>query len=595
MRLTCNDELNVAAQNQWQLEVMMGKNVFELGLVGAGAISAGAYTGGVIDFMTYALDCWYAAKEVDPDSCPPHEVKISVFSGASAGGMTAALAVGYLGSDQPSITNPADAEAKQGQNKLFDSWVRRIDISSLLQSQDLPQKTSKVISLLDASVLPGIAQDGLNVKPRSQRRLYIAEEFNVLLTVTNLRGVPYEIKFVSNDPSGYQMSLHADYVRFQITDSAHPCPADRYCMTWSSLGVPNQIKDILQQAALASGAFPLGLAPRMLNHVIPGNGNMDWYSARKWPIPTPESQHPHQCFTLESIPVNWGLLAPFYQYNFMCVDGGVINNEPFELAHQVMSGMAVSNNREGSSADKAVILIDPFPTQATFNYQEEDCRDDAQDVDLLHVATALLTALKNQARFKPDELVLAADGNVYSRFMIAPSRDGAAYPIACGSLEGFGGFLKQDFRAHDYFLGRRNAQKFLRDHLVLPENNALFDDWPEAMKVTYCVKGVDGQPKKTDDGQRLLPIIPLVGAASQPCYQAPWPAYSARELDQLGKQIGSRVAVVLDHLIDQYFGSSHWLFRWFARWGIGSKKKEIVASVLNIVSKDLIKMQLLRE
>lgn len=57
---------------------------FEIGLVGAGAISAGAYTGGVIDFMVQALDEWYKAK-TNGQPVPPHDVRLSVFSGASAG------------------------------------------------------------------------------------------------------------------------------------------------------------------------------------------------------------------------------------------------------------------------------------------------------------------------------------------------------------------------------------------------------------------------------------------------------------------------------------------------------------------------------
>src|SRR5690349_1151112 len=78
---------------------------FEIGLVMAGAISAGAYTAGVIDFLIEALDEWEAAKRHarenpdDPKSreCPMHEVKIKVMAGASAGGMTAAIAAGMLG------------------------------------------------------------------------------------------------------------------------------------------------------------------------------------------------------------------------------------------------------------------------------------------------------------------------------------------------------------------------------------------------------------------------------------------------------------------------------------------------------------------
>ena len=61
----------------------------------------------------------------------------------------------------------------------------------------------------------------------------------------------------------------------------------------------------------------------------------------------------------------------------------------------------------------------------------------------------------------------AADDKVFSRFMIAPKRNGnhseaaEKYPIACGVMGGFGGFLHESFRRHDYLLGRRNAQAFL--------------------------------------------------------------------------------------------------------------------------------------
>ena len=35
---------------------------FKIAINMAGAISAGAYTAGVVDFMTEALDAWYRAK-----------------------------------------------------------------------------------------------------------------------------------------------------------------------------------------------------------------------------------------------------------------------------------------------------------------------------------------------------------------------------------------------------------------------------------------------------------------------------------------------------------------------------------------------------
>ena len=65
----------------------------ELGLVMAGAVSAGAYTAGVVDFLVQALDCWEEARARD-DLAPPHRLRLRALSGASAGAMTAGILAG---------------------------------------------------------------------------------------------------------------------------------------------------------------------------------------------------------------------------------------------------------------------------------------------------------------------------------------------------------------------------------------------------------------------------------------------------------------------------------------------------------------------
>ena len=74
------------------------KKVFQLGLTMAGAVSAGAYSAGVLDFLIEALDQWHKAKAgelpgVEAAQVPRHDVLLSVISGASAGGVTGALAM----------------------------------------------------------------------------------------------------------------------------------------------------------------------------------------------------------------------------------------------------------------------------------------------------------------------------------------------------------------------------------------------------------------------------------------------------------------------------------------------------------------------
>jgi hypothetical protein len=77
----------------------------------------------------------------------------------------------------------------------------------------------------------------------------------------------------------------------------------------------------------------------------------------------------------------------------------------------------------------------------------------------------MFNALKNQARFKPEELELAQRVDCYSRFLIGPTRtlpDGspAAQPIACGVLGGFSGFWRA--RSGARFRSRSpHCQRFL--------------------------------------------------------------------------------------------------------------------------------------
>ncbi len=571
----------------------MSNKVFELGLVGAGAISAGAYTAGVVDFLIQALDVWYDSK-ARGDNVPNHEVRLSVFSGASAGAITAALGAAYIGSDQKPVTVEVDEHSPLGQqNKLFDVWVNRIDIKYLLEQKDL-QVGDKVISLLDSTILKDIANQGLDVTPRASRRPYIPENFELLMTVTNLRGIPYKFEVIGYQVTDYDMTQHADYVHFRLNDSGANTEPDRLVMKWAEFGTLSNVKEKLKLAALASGAFPVGLAPRALSQYIgPQPGKVDYYSVRQWPIPMFDDTNTYPILSMQPIPASWNQPNSF-NYEFQCVDGGVMNNEPLELARRILAGDAERNKRSGKLADKAVLLIDPFPNFAPFELKY------APADDLFNLVVKLFDALKNQARFKPDELELAINPDVYSRFMIAPKRDGVngdLYPIACGLLGGFGGFLSRKFRAHDFYLGRRNTQKFLRDRLVLPENNPLFEDWTPAMKQQYCVKNPDGQPSLKDNLRQLpvIPLLPSVDTETAPCLKPIWPVYFYDELNVLTEQLEGRISIVFDRIVAQYFKSNNPIVRFIAKIIIGRKKNDVLDYVRQVIKDDLLERQLLEE
>lgn len=471
---------------------------FDLALTMAGAVSAGAYSAGVIDFLVEALDAWEAGKQAGDAMAPRHEVSLRAVSGASAGAITAAVLAACLKYDFPHrrLDGPA------GANPLYDSWVDRIDIQDLLQTRDLVDGATPV-SLLDSSRLLEIARlaidygDGVPEKSRP----YLADPLRFIFTLTNLRGVPYEYR-LEGSAYGQPMMMHGDVLRFALQGldgfPAAPPRGDEYPFAF-----PGQAAkwggewQRLALASLASGAFPVGLAPREMVR-----RTADYASL---PVVVPGG--PGEAARVVRIHPAWSPVVnpdPGPEYRFVNVDGGAIDNEPLDHARIELAGgdPLARNERNGLKADRAVVMIDPFvgPEQAG--------PSEAAAMGPLAGVLATFNALKNQARFRPQDIALALEDTVYSRYLIAPVRRDKASAnsgssIACGSLGGFGGFLDVQFRRHDYFLGRRNCQQFLARHLTLPKDNGLFRAWSEAQRRQYAVPNLDSPEAE-------LPIVPLM-------------------------------------------------------------------------------------
>src|SRR5262249_36211631 len=103
------------------------------------------------------------------------------------------------------------------------------------------------------------------------------------------------------------------------------------------------------------------------------------------------------------------------------------------------------------------------------------------------------------------------------------------FPIACGLLGGFGGFLDERFRSHDFQLGRRNCQQFLRNSFLVPSDNVII-----------------GRRGMTDS----LPVIPLVGSAADPIPLPLWPQMSQRDFDRLCNRMRERLDRVIPALVN---------------------------------------------
>jgi hypothetical protein len=547
---------------------MSGAPSFEIGLVMAGAISAGAYSAGVVDFLIEALDAYEAAKSQSGWDGPTHNVKLPVIAGASAGGMTAALAALHLFRDiehARSNTNPPASE----NNRLYSSWVTDISIERLLETSDMvtPRgSTPGVRSALCCTVLEDIVARAFALSATPRQRAWVGRDNDknlaVILTISNLRGVPYSFKIFGNRKvDRYGMLNHGDYLEFKIGLSQGD---GTDVLNVRNSSDPNW--DLFRKGALATGAFPIGLLPRSLKRPV-GDYFGGLRVGRQQVDGSFKAMIPHLH------------LEPQAMYEFISVDGGLLDNEPLELARRYLSGGPhLRNSRNGNEARRALILVDPFP-----NFQELPA--EGSDDRMMSVVPSLLSTLIDQARFKPEELALAGDDRVFSRFMIAPTG-----PIACGSLGGFGGFLHQSFRRHDYLLGRRNAQAFLRWKFSLPETNPLFNDFDSNKREKWYVRAVEDKLGVVQDDSRFpfemvatrsnphdeaapmraLPIIPLVGQALVPVElgSGDLPNPKAIKIRNIRKRVDRRTNKLLKTLLGTDLARyvDKWWLRWAARW-----------------------------
>jgi hypothetical protein len=513
--------------------------IFEIGLAMAGAVSAGAYSAGVLDFLLQALAEWEKARAAG-EAVPNHRVVIKVVAGASAGAITGALgAVAMAGGLKLEGGGPGPQGVLPS---LYDTWVVLPEMVAtsgdidLLSGQDL-QGGRDVVSVLNSDLLDRIRDKALTVASQGPALPFVAKDFHVYMSVANLRGVPYVVKFSGGS---YGMQSHGDRAHYIVrglgladTPSAWAGADDFIPLDIKDLvGKPSDDWRAYGDAALASGAFPLGLAPREI-HASTRN-----YDDRRWPIDVPQITE-----VKPGWPLPWGAKLP-RTFNYLNVDGGLINNEPFEYARfALMKDPPKGNERAGDKVDRAVLMIDPFPEPPDF------LPDNKPDRNLVSLVMTLFPTLKNQARFKPSELVLAADETIFSRFLIAPHRQLSGkpreelYAIACGLL---GGFLDRAFRDHDFQLGRRNCQRFLRESFALPGGNPLIQAWPDLVKQNPAFRPatppLPGEPAYYD-------IIPLVGSATREVTLPPWPRMNPVSFEMLQTRIRQRLETVAPALI----------------------------------------------
>lgn len=534
-------------------------NTFHLGLTMAGAVSAGAYTAGFVDYILEALSKWEKAKEFaknDPNSeIPNHNVIIDAIGGASAGGMVSVIAA--LALCDPNHKPVRDVESTKTGNILYDSWVFLDDDDSLyngegggkttfekmLSNSDLEGKQGAA-SLLNSKPIDRIAEQVFEKLPKnwSMANLpsYISDDLRILLTITSLRPLDYKVglsrlksKFLKTIPPSHNISTHDIVAHFKIDyDDDNPGDVDNYLpfRPISISGKPSN-KDFLIKVTKATGAFPVGLSPRYFENEFSKTYVQNNLSKRKR-------------FTA-SMDIEFDTIDSD-DFNFTAVDGGAINNEPFDEVLRCLKSN--HGNVNAKNPQYGTIMIDPFP-----NFRDESAEGtpEYEVKSILGVVGHLVPTILNQARNKQTDTY----GTNLFKLMAYPLKykelgnltEELKYPLATGAVGGFGGFLDVKFRQHDFFLGRKNAKNFLRGFLFLEY---------DSKDTKSLFHGVSAEAvarfKKEDNGKIYMPVIPDVSKLEPNDEPNPsfykvqkMPEFNVEAFKGLEKPIRNRVKAIL--------------------------------------------------
>ena len=550
----CNPRLSAA--KKWFADSAsnsgdLAPGVFEIGLSLGGTVSAGAYTAGVLDFLIEALEEWETQKALENSlpafqrTVPWHQVRIKVISGASGGSVCAAVLAKALGYGFPHIDSSMTAATRQTRgprNPLYALWVQTLDIAGFCDPKEgFSGKTDSLASLLNPEPLlrgcdlaANFPQGGPNgVDQVSPPRPYVSEPLTLLMTLSNLTGVPYAVGYGGATGRQQCYRRHADYVRVESYYHGHGTPSvqwpDAYRVAGSpTASVPGGTVTSWHEVARfarASGAFPVGFPPVKLERPA-------WHYYYQ-----PISVGHGQGLVFPDLS-SWGI-SPGANYTFLCVDGGAFNNEPVELARRHLAGWTSRNDYEPQQARRAVILVDPFADASTPGPSDEQ--------NVAAASGALIGAWLANARFSTQDFLLAAEAGIRSRFLITAKRTGEGGQSLTGGqalcsdpLGAFAGFLHPEYRNHDFFLGRRNCQYFLKEWFSLPaENAAVFGPTNDTVHLPRNTRGE-------------IPLIPLCGTALGAQELYPWPSKSldldfARDgqTDSVAGMIRTRVGEVL--------------------------------------------------
>lgn len=305
----------------------------------AGAVSLGSYEAGVLYEVLDAIH----QHNSNPATLPDDQIQIDVFTGASAGGMTAIILAQKLLYNADEFAGPYD-------NPVYNCWVKGISLQSLQQTQpDEPALHSLFSSDLIEQISKNMLLARYQAAPPSPaiRHSAAAETIRVGVALTNLNGVDY----------GYPVKPDGKFIYIRYGDqrtrvaSADTDNADFW--------------EPLRQAAVACGAFPFAFRSQDVQR-----------SAKLEPRDYPATN-------LEP----WASDPQTFTYS----DGGILQNQPLGMAKNLVDEIDSHDDQES----RYYLFVSPNAKDATANDNFHEA-----NADYLHLLQRLVSVVIGQAEFQ---------------------------------------------------------------------------------------------------------------------------------------------------------------------------------------------------
>ena len=290
-----------------------------LAIVMGGAVSLGAFEGGVVHEMVRLLEDHNAAND--------EQFEIDILVGASAGSMTLAMLAHQLYNNPKTEieTEPAKEESRTGglenntppipvehaSSDFYQAWVERIDIRKLLLGKEewaerdhSERNLESSPFIFSTSEIEQIAVEMIKNCATGERSSIAPDKLVLAMTLANMDGLEYRIPYKGGLHE--YTRLHMEHRIFRIDVTGKKPIIELMDAAGNTAKQSDWVQ--LRNTAIASGAYPLAFIPKILTRYKGEFGN-------ELPLRFDQTNTDSSAFNY--------------------ADGGTFNNEPLHLATQI--------------------------------------------------------------------------------------------------------------------------------------------------------------------------------------------------------------------------------------------------------------------